>query len=198
MSEASVDAEVAIMKRAFEITTPAEWIRFFEWFTFARLFKVTVLLVFGTAVFNVDAVFGGGFEPYVSTATYWVLAVKLEDGKSWSAVRPESHLIDVNDFEIAVPFKGPSGLVAMPVDLTVPLPPSILPYRQSAGAAARDINLSRKPTEAAGECGIDTMCFHRGIQRSCLHWQQLRETLAAEMILNSSSLLWQAAFFGMR
>ena len=70
MSEAPVDAEVAIIKRASDITTPAEWIVFFEWCTFARLFKVTVLLVFGAAVFNVNAMFGVGFESYVSTATY--------------------------------------------------------------------------------------------------------------------------------
>ena len=67
------------------------------------------MLVFGAAVFNVNAVFGQGFEPYVPTDTYWVLAVKLANGKSWSSVRPGSLLVDCNRFEIAVPFPGPSG-----------------------------------------------------------------------------------------
>ena len=114
------------MQRAIDITTPAEWIGFFEWFTFARLFKVTVLLVFGTATFNVNAVFGQGFEPYVPTATYWVLAVKLENGKSMSAVKPGSLQVDVNHVEIAVPYPGPSGTPVMPVDLTEPLQPCVL------------------------------------------------------------------------
>ena len=38
------------------------------------------------------------------------------------------------------------------------------------------------------------MCFHRGLQRSPLSWQQLRETLSQEMIRNSSSPKWQDTF----
>ena len=126
MPKASAETEAAIMQRAVDITTPAEWIGFFEWFTFARLFKVTVLLVFGNSTFNVNGIFGEGFEPYVSTATYYVLAVKLENGKSMSAVNPGSLHVDVNHFEIAVPYPGPSGTPVMPVDLTEPLQPCVL------------------------------------------------------------------------
>ena len=126
------------MQRASDVTTPAEWIGFFERFTFARLFKVTILLVFGAAVFNVNAVFGHGFEPYVSMATYWVLAVKLVNGKSMSSVRPDSLLVDCNHFEIALPYPGPSAMAVQPLDLTLPVPPSTLTCRQSASAAARD------------------------------------------------------------
>ena len=194
MPKTSAETEDAIMQRAIDITTPAEWIGFFEWFTFARLFKVTVLLVFGNSTFNVNGIFGEGFEPYVSTATYYVLAVKLENGKSMSAVNPGSLHVDVNHFEIAVPWGNTSAKEVFPVDLTQPLPPCVLVQRQSAGSAAREINLTRKETEAAGECGIDTMCFHRGLQRSPLSWQRLREELSKEMISNSTSPKWQDAF----
>ena len=198
MSEALVHAEAAIMQRASDITTPAEWIGFFEWFTFARLFKVTIFLVFGTTFFNVNAVFGHGFEPYVSTATYRVLAVKLVNGKSSSSVRPDSLLADCNHFEITVPYPGPFAMAVQPLDLTLPVPPSTLTYRQSASAAARDINLTRRATEAAGECGIDTMCFHRGVARTPLNWQELRETLAAEMFKKTFFAVVAGGVFGLR
>ena len=38
------------------------------------------------------------------------------------------------------------------------------------------------------------MCFHRGLPRSPLSWQQLRDTLAQEMIRDSSSPKWQDTF----
>ena len=37
MSHAVVAAEEGIIQRAIAVTEPAEWIGFFEWFTFARL-----------------------------------------------------------------------------------------------------------------------------------------------------------------
>jgi hypothetical protein len=156
MSHELEGAEAGILDRAMLVAEPAEWIGFFEWFTFARMYKVTILLVFGTAIFNVNAVFGQAFDPYVPTGTFYVLGVKLEGGESWSAVRPGSSHVDVNHFEVGAPFAGPSGLAPTEIDLTEEVA-SVLAYRQSATAVARDINLGVRKTESVGECGIDAI-----------------------------------------
>ena len=62
----------------------------------------------GACLFNMNQVFGQGFPPIESAATYYVVGVKLDGtGRSMSAVRPGSHHVGVNDFEIGGPMMGP-------------------------------------------------------------------------------------------
>ena len=56
-----------------------------------------------------------------------------------SAVRLGSHLVDVNHFEIGVPFEGPSGLPIIDIDLKKEVAFECM-YRRSAKAVAGDIN----------------------------------------------------------
>ena len=91
MSLQSPDAEQAILSRAAQVAEPAEWIGFFEWFTIARYYEVTILLVFGNNIFDVHDVFGKGFPAYKPTATYYVVGVKLDGiATPKSGVKPGS------------------------------------------------------------------------------------------------------------
>ena len=155
------EAEQGIKSRAAQVAEPAEWIGFFEWFVIARLYKVRILLVFGNNVFDVHGVFGQGFPAYEPTATWYVVAVKL-DGTATpkSGVKPDSCQLDVNHFMIGVPIlNGCSGTPHLAIDLE-----KDISYkgskRQSANAACQELNLSVRDTQAYDECGIDTVAFH--------------------------------------
>ena len=161
----------SIIERALVVQTPVEWTGFYEWFTMPRMLKINILLVFGCCIFDVNKVFGERFPPLGTDAKCYVVGVKKDEtGRSMSAVRPGSHLVDVNRFEIGVPYEGPSsGPAKTFIDLTKDQLCST-PNRQTARNHARDINVNPQETQAAGECGVDTMCFHLGRKRTPTIW----------------------------
>ena len=195
MSDVADAAKDSIIKRALVVQTPAEWIGFYEWFTLSRMLKLNILLVFGCSVFDVNKVFGERFPPLETTTQCYVVAVKKDEkGRSMSAVRPGSHLVDVNHFEIGVPYDGPSSWPASTcIDVTQDQT-CLTPNRQTARNHARDINVHPRETQAAGECGIDTMCFHLGRKRTPASWSDLRLELAGYMVDNAADTTWQDAF----
>ena len=114
--------EAAILHRAGVVAVPGEWIGFFELLIACRMLNITILLVFGSFICDVNAVFGAGLPEYVSLGTYSVVGVKTEKHddtvRDLSACRPGSHHVDVNHFVIGTPFDGPSGKITELINLT--------------------------------------------------------------------------------
>ena len=161
------------------------------------MFNIAIKLVFGSNIFDVNAVFGAVFPAYESRGTYYVVGVKIEkDGdstKEMSACRPGSHHVDVTYFVIGRQYDGASAKAHDPIDLTKEFVYEG-PTRLSAGAAARQINIGLSPTSAAGECGIDAACFMLKKSRNADGWDTLRKEMEYTMEAYAHMPMWQQAF----
>ena len=61
--------EAAIRHRASVVAVPSEWIGFFEFLIACRMLNITILVVFGSFVCDVNVVFGAGLPVYFSVGT---------------------------------------------------------------------------------------------------------------------------------
>ena len=94
----------AIVRRFQDVTHEGAYIGFFEWLVWAHVRRVRVLMMMGSEITDIVAMFSNGLPEFEPTATHRVIACEIDaTGRLWSAVMPGVAQHMVNQFVVGVP-----------------------------------------------------------------------------------------------
>jgi len=172
--------EAAITRRVREVRKPASYLGFLEWVAWGALYKRQVLMLFGNQEWDIMPLFAPQHPPIEYVGVCRVGAVRLEaGGKLLSAGLASSATIDVNHFVIGVA----SGSAR---EATYALESS-----SCARRAAMQAGWLLKETVCQGDCALDAMAYHLGLERSEPTWTELRHAIADFLEGRAGDKLWQ-------
>ena len=180
----AAEITAAIHRRAKTISRLGAYIGFFEWVAWAVRTKVDVQMLFGSNVVDVKAMFAPDM-PQHSMGCLRVAAVLATAGSThWrSAVGPSGELLPhANHFVIGI---------------SCGLKPTGASSRSPSTSAVKDAMRAGwilRPTESAGNCGIDVMCHHLGRSRDKSNWAAIRADLANFCLRIAGDPAWHQVF----
>ena len=178
-----------MQKRAAHVSRLGKYIGAFELVAWSAMEQVHVHLVCGCTVHNLRDFFGGGLPnpPADAPVHSFVACIVSHDGltRSLFAVETTTCVPRFNHYVIGLPLKG---FAHVPGD-----EPKV-----SAGQPLRAVSIRAGfgivETQAAGDCGIDVMCYHRGTGRGALAFRGVRSKLAAFIRERVDDEVWQDVF----
>ena len=174
-----------IMARAAEVARLGTYIGAFELVVWSALEQVPVYLVVGGEAHDINQLFWSDYEK-VSTELpcHYFVACNIGHKRQLLAV----------DTHGAIPVFG-HYVVGIRVS-TGDVVSCIGPVRgtDSLRAVCLRLGLAVVETQAAGDCGIDTMCYHKGSPRTVVEFKRHRARLAAFMHEHADEAKWQACF----
>lgn len=173
-----------LRNRATEVRHPGVYLGFLEWVAFAHLYNRRVLMLFGTSIVDVMAVFAPGMDyakPAQPVSDAHVACVKI--GLNGALLAAHGHP-QVNHFVIGIP--GPrfeyiaAGANTNPGDVAL-----------CAHEAAKCAGWSLKATIAQGDCGVDAMCWCLGYLQDHEARAAMRKRIASFLTEVANDDVWQ-------
>ena len=180
--------EEQIIARSHEVQRLGAYIGTFELVVWSVLADVDVLLVVGGSVHSMRQLFLPSrlTVPTRNAAAHVFVASNLSLSRQLMAVDTTGWAPRFGHFVAGTCLKG------------VKLDPStsIGPIRgsESLRAACLRMGVGVVETQAAGDCGIDTMCYHVGCTRDVSEFKKVRARLAGFMQLHACEVEWQTCF----
>ena len=194
------------MTRAGQLSLVGAWIGLFDWLMYAALFKKRVLMLIGSNIIDIVKLLGGAdFGLPANAPVCRVIAAWFEGGVSYAVVRGNSGAPRVNHYLVGTPLQG-SAVKAIPGECShhevnvvsggssLSAKASMSTSRVLACHAAACKGWHMHLTQAAGDCGIDCMCFFENIERTQQSYRSVRSRLC-DFIKKHAGEKWvQAAF----
>ena len=172
--------EVAIIDRSQKVRKAGSYLGLLEWVAWSALSKRRVLMLFGDDVWDLMEVFATDLLPIEFEGDCKVAAVCWRTGgKLLSAGRRTSADPGVNHYVIGVA----SGSAREKGSLDRP--------STSARRAALHAGWILKDTVAQGDCALDVMAYHLGLERAQPVWDSIRMTIADYLLWHAHEEVWQ-------
>ena len=174
-----------IAQRAFEVRRMGEYIGAFELVVWSVLEQVEVYLVVGGAAHDVREFYGPAYPmPRGSAPAHYFVACNLGIARrlmavdtTWAGGGRFSHYV------IGAPLPGHAHAPIDPVS-----------GEDSLRVVSLRLGFAIIETQAAGDCGIDTMCHHQGLSRTAAEFKRVRARLADFMHSHRHDPIWQERF----
>ena len=168
--------QVAIVRRLCEVRKPGRYLGFLEWIAWGVHWNRRVLMLYGDQVWDLMELFAPALPARKFEGECRVAAVRVQThGEMLSA---SAHLLP-NHFLIGVA----SGHAR---DEGSPTHPST-----SARRAALHVGWLLKDTVMQGDCGVDVMAYHLGLERGQPSWNLIRNSIVAFLSVHMHEALWQ-------
>ena len=143
--------QAALSERIAEVRTPGQYLGFLEWVAWAVARKRRVYMRYGGQVWDIVSLFAPALQPIAYEGECRVAAARVQTFGEPLAAGPD---VVPNHFLIGVA----SGSVRDEAS-------RVHPCTSARGAALR-AGWLLKGTVAQGDCGVDVMAYHLGLERT--------------------------------
>ena len=174
-----VAAAERLCRREVEVRRLGTYIGAFELVAWSAMENVPVKLVVGGSVHDLREFYAGHLPPMSASAPshYFVAS------QGAMAVDTRHGHPNFNHYMVGVPIRGRSHDSIDPVDGT-----------QTARLVCFRLGFGLVTTQAAGDCGFDVMCYHRGCARDSSTFKKVRFELSKFMMRMAGDSSWQLCF----
>ena len=175
--------EASIRARALEVRRPGAYIGFLEWAAWGCLEQRRILMLLGADVWDIMEVFAPGVSIPADAPVCRVAAVRVSASGSWLSPGLPGQGLDANHFVIGSAPREP-----------LPCAPASSKARGAGGDAqsnALRLGWLLRETVAQGDCGLDVMAYHLGLERIPLCWLELRVRIADFLDEHAADASWQ-------
>ena len=163
--------EGAIIDRLRLVRRPGQYLGLLEWVAWGVAQKKRVRMLFGSQVWDLMAVFAPAHPEVEHTGECRVAAVNLQlGGKMLTVGLRTSAKVQVNHYVIGLAASDEHSEVEG--EGIVFADPSACAQR-----AALQAGWLLKGTVAQGDCGVDVMAYHLGLERTRASWDLIRESI---------------------
>jgi hypothetical protein len=176
---ASPEKAAAIRQRAGQILQLGEYIGLFEWIAFGARKKFTVHILFGEHVVDIAALLATTLpaRPHICR----VVALDCSLDGVWKPAESDGMILPPVKHWVIGAELGSAAAVASGLGPWVD--------ESVAGVGWRAL-----PTDATGDCGIDTMAYYLGLPRTAASWSNIRAELADFYGRIADDPMWQEIF----